>query len=201
MFGNDLNWIVSGVVAAILLPLLVWIGLPFIVAGVIAAVAFAGLVVLLSPRKLFEGLNIGAIGKEKVAFAQELLNDAVPAAARLREAARKITDQTVKDRVLHLAAICQDVFAKVEANPGNASAVRRFLSYYVPRAAEVAEGYAVLEDKHAPDAGKLTEVAGVVEKLEGAFVHYADGLADSELGSLDIDLKLIQASLKEDLGH
>ncbi len=201
MLGNDLNWIISGVVAAVLLPVLVLIGVPFIVATVIAAVAFAGLVVLLSPRKLFEGLNVAAIGKEKLAFAQELLNDAVPAAARLREAARRIEDRTVKDRVLHLAAISQDVFAKVEANPGNASAVRRFLSYYVPRAAEVAEGYAVLEDKHAPDATKLAEVGSVVEKLEGAFVHYADGLADSELGSLDIDLKLIQASLKEDLGH
>jgi 5-bromo-4-chloroindolyl phosphate hydrolysis protein len=201
MFGNDLNWIVSGVAAAIILPLLAWIGVPFWLAAVIAVVAFAGLVVLLSPRKLFEGLNIAAIGKEKVAFAQELLNDAVPAAARLREAAQKITDKTVHDRVLHLAAICQDVFTKVEQNPGNASAVRRFLSYYVPRAAEVAEGYAVLEDKHAPDPAKLNEVGDVIEKLEGAFVHYADGLADSELGSLDVDLKLIQASLKEDLGH
>ncbi len=201
MLGNDLNWIVSGVAAAVILPLLAWIGVPFWLAAVIAVVAFAGLVVLLSPRKLFEGLDITAIGKEKVAFAQELLNDAVPAAARLREAAGKITDKTVKDRVLHLAAICEDVFAKVEQNPGNASAVRRFLSYYVPRAAEVAEGYAVLEDKHAPDPAKLTEVGDVIEKLEGAFVHYADGLADSELGSLDVDLKLIQASLKEDLGR
>jgi 5-bromo-4-chloroindolyl phosphate hydrolysis protein len=201
VFGNDLNWIISGVVAALLLPLLAWIGVPFWLAAIIAAIAFVGLVVLLSPRKLFEGLNIAAVGKEKVAFAQELLNDAVPAAARLREAAQRITDKTVHDRVMHLAAICQDVFTKVEQNPGNASAVRRFLSYYVPRAAEVSEGYAVLEDKHAPNAAKLAEVGGVIEKLEGAFVHYADGLADSELGSLDVDLKLIQASLKEDLGR
>lgn len=201
MFANDLNWIVSGIAAAIILPLLAWIGVPFWLAAVIAVIAFAGLVVLLSPRKLFEGLNVAAIGKEKVAFAQELLTDAVPAAARLREAAGKIGDKTVRDRVLHLAAICQEVFTKVEQNPGNASAVRRFLSYYVPRAAEVAEGYAVLEDKHAPDPAKLKEVGDVIEKLEGAFVHYADGLADSELGSLDIDLKLIQASLKEDLGQ
>jgi hypothetical protein len=71
----------------------------------------------------------------------------------------------------------------------------------VPRAAEIAEGYVSLEDRHAPDAAKIAEVADVIEKLEGAFVHYADSLADSELGSLDVDLKLIQASLKEDLGH
>lgn len=199
--GNDLNWIISGAVAAVALPLLFWIGVPFWLAAILAVIAFAGLVVLLSPRKLFEGLNVTAIGKEKVAFAQELLDDTLPAAARLREASSNISDKTVRERVQHLTALCQDVFAKVEHNPANASAVRRFLSYYVPRAAEVAEGYAVLEDKHAPDAAKLLEVGGVIEKLEGAFVHYADSLADSELGSLDIDLKLIQASLKEDLGR
>jgi hypothetical protein len=199
--GNDLNWIVSGVVAAVILPLLAWIGVPVWLAAIIAIVAFAGLVVLLSPRKLFEGLDVSAVGKEKLAFAQDLLNDAVPAAARLREAAGKIADKTVHERVQHLAALCQDVFAKVEQNPANASAVRRFLSYYVPRAAELAEGYVLLEDKHAPDPARLKEVGDVIEKLEGAFVHYADSLADSELGSLDVDLKLIQSSLKEDLGR
>ena len=76
-----------------------------------------------SPRKLFEGIDVGAVGKEKVAFAQDLLNDAVPAAARLRTAAQKITDKTVHDRVMHLAAICQDVFDKVEKSPDSASAV------------------------------------------------------------------------------
>jgi 5-bromo-4-chloroindolyl phosphate hydrolysis protein len=201
MLGNDLNWIVSGVAGAILLPVLTWIGVPIWLAIIIAVVAFAGLVVLLTPRRLFEGLNVAAVGKEKVAFAQDLLNDAVPAAARLRIAAQKIADKTVHGRVLHLAAICQDVFDKVEKNPDSASAVRRFLSYYVPRSAEIAEGYAALEEKHAPDPVKVAEVAGVIEKLEGAFVHYADSLADSELGSLDVDLKLIQSSLKEDLGQ
>lgn len=199
--GNDLNWIVSGAVAAVLLPVLAWIGVPFWLSAVIALMAFAGLVVLLTPRRLFEGLDVAAVGKEKVAFATDLLNDAVPAAARLREAAGRITDQAVRARVQHLAAICQDVFARLEKDPGSAGAVRRFLTYYVPRAAEIAEGYASLEDRHVPDPARLKEVGDVVEKLEGAFQHYADSLADSELGSLDIDLKLIQASLKEDLGR
>lgn len=201
MFGNDLNWIISGLVAAILIPLLAFVGMPFWLAAIVGVVAFLGLLVLLSPRRLFEGLNVGAIGKDKIAFARELLDDAMPAATRLQQAGSRIGDKAVHDRVLHLAAICRDVFAKLEQNPASAGAVRRFLSYYVPRAAEVAEGYAVLEDKHAPDPAKLAEIGGVIEKLEGAFVHYADSLADTELGSLDIDLKLIQASLKEDLGR
>jgi 5-bromo-4-chloroindolyl phosphate hydrolysis protein len=201
MFGNDLNWIVSGVAAAILLPVLALIGVPFVIAAIIAAVAFAGLVVFLSPRRLFEGIDIAAVGRDKVAFARELLADAVPAADRLNAAGSRIDDISTKGRVVHLAQIARDVFAKVEANPAGATAVKRFLSYYLPRAAEIAEGYAVLEDKRAPDPAKLTEVKSVIERLEDAFVHYADSLADRELGSLDIDLRLVQASLKEDLGR
>ena len=58
-----------------------------------------------------------------------------------------------------------------------------------------------LENRHAPDRERLDEVRVVIGKLEGAFVHYADSLADAELGMLDADLRLIQASLREDLGR
>lgn len=198
---DDLNWIIAGVVAALLLPLLTVIGLPFIVAAVVAVVAFIGLVIFLTPRKLFEGLDVNALGRDKVAFATALLKEAQPAADRLSAAAIGITDKPIKDKVRHLEQIARDVFGKVEANPASAAAIRRFLSYYLPRAAEVSEGYAALEDKRAPDASRLKEVGDVIGKLEDAFVHYADSLVDNELGSLDIDLKLIQQSLKEDLGR
>lgn len=198
---NDLNWIIAGVVAALLLPLLTIIGLPFVVAAIVAVIAFIGLVVFLTPRKLFEGFDVNALGRDKVAFATDLLKEAQPAADRLSATALRIADKTIKEKVRHLEQIARDVFGKVEANPGSAAGIRRFLSYYLPRAAEVSEGYAALEDKRAPDPTRLKEVGEVIGKLEDAFVHYADSLVDNELGSLDIDLKLIQQSLKEDLGR
>lgn len=198
---NDLNWIIAGIAAAVLLPLLTLLGLPFIIAAIIAAIAFVGLVLLLRPRGLFEGVDVKAFGRDKVAFAADLLKEAAPAADRLGAAAGGIADRTVKEKVRHLEQIARDVFGKVEADPGSAAGIRRFLSYYLPRAAELAEGYAALEDKHAPDATRRNEVAQVIGKLEDAFVHYADTLVDHQLGSLDIDLKLIQSSLKEDLGR
>ena len=79
--------------------------------------------------------------------------------------------------------------------------MRRFLTYYLPRAAEVADGFATLEGNRVPNAARLGEVGSVIVKLEEAFVHYADSLTDAELGTLDTDLRLIRASLKEDLGR
>jgi 5-bromo-4-chloroindolyl phosphate hydrolysis protein len=200
--GNDGNWIVAGMVTAILVPILTFsAGMPIWIAAVIGLFVFAGLVFLLAPRRLFEGLDIRAIGRGRVAFAKDLLDGALPAAQRLETVADDIADKETAGRVRHLAEIAADVFRKVEARPESANAVRRFLSYYLPRAAEVAEGFAVIEAKRAPDRKQLEDVRAVLVKLEDAFVHYADSLIADALGTFDIDLRLIQASIKEDLGR
>jgi 5-bromo-4-chloroindolyl phosphate hydrolysis protein len=199
---NDWNWIVAGILAT---ALVVWLALgvnvPFIIAVVIAAFAFGGLVLLLSPRRLFEGIDVKAIGRGRVAFARDLLTEATPSLDKLKAMGEQINDEAAANRVQHLVAIASDVFAEVEATPANATTVKRFLAYYLPQAAQVAEVYNVLEDQRAPDQARLTEIREIIEKLETAFAHYADSLAEAELGPLDTDLKLIEASLKEDLGR
>ncbi|WP_133707106.1 5-bromo-4-chloroindolyl phosphate hydrolysis family protein [Rhizobium sp. BK313] len=199
-FGNDWNWIVAGLAAAIVVPVLSFFaGMPLWIAAVIGLLIFVGLVFALSPRRLFEGLDAKTIGKGRLDFARDLLSAAAPAAQRLEASADHITNKETAKRVRHLAEIAADVFAKVEASPESAGTVRRFLSYYLPRAAEVAEGFATLEAKRVPDQKRLQEVDLVLTKLEDAFVHYSDSLVDDRLDTLDTELRLIQASLKEDI--
>ncbi|MGX5849542.1 5-bromo-4-chloroindolyl phosphate hydrolysis family protein [Mesorhizobium sp. PL10] len=202
LFGNDWNWIVAGAVsAALLLALSFLTHFPFLVSAIIAGLVFAGLVFVLAPRQLFEGLDLRSISGSRVAFARELLAQAQPAADQLAMAASSISDKEMKAKVKDLSDIAADVIAKVEAKPETAPSVRRFLTYYVPQAAEVAEGYATLANRRAPSRARLANVGAVITKLQDAFVHYADSLADSELGTLDVDLRLIQESLKEDIGR
>jgi hypothetical protein len=202
LFGNDGNWIVAGLVsAALLIGLSALTHFPFLVSAVISVLVFAGLIFVLAPRQLFEGLDLRSIGGSQVAFARELLAQAQPAADRLAAAAGSIADKDMKAKVKNLSDIATDVISKVEAKPSTAPSVRRFLTYYVPQAAEVAEGYATLADRRAPSQQRLANVGAVITKLQDAFVHYADSLADSELGTLDVDLRLIQESLKEDIGR
>ena len=199
-FANDWNWIVAGcVAAALVVALALGLNVPFVIAVAIAAFVFGGLVLLLSPRRLFEGIDVKAIGSGRIAFARDLLTEAAPSLDKLKTTGDHIKDAAVAGQVRHLATMAADVFAKVEATPAGAPAVRRFLSYYLPQAAQVAEAYDVLEDQHAPDQARLAEIREIIKKLETAFTHYADSLAETELGSLDTDLKLIEASLKEDI--
>jgi 5-bromo-4-chloroindolyl phosphate hydrolysis protein len=199
--SSGLNWIAGGIVAAVLLPALaIGVGMPFWIACIIGATAGGGLAVLLSPRKLFEGLDASGAGRGKIEFARELLTDAEPLAVRLEIAVSSIRTPEVAERVRHLARVSREIFAGVEQDPLRVDRVRRFLTYYLPRAAELAEAYALLEKGGARDPTRLATTRGLIDRLDLAFTHYANTLQQADLGNLDIEFKLLKSSLDEDLG-
>jgi 5-bromo-4-chloroindolyl phosphate hydrolysis protein len=195
------NWIVGGAAAAVLLPALaVGFGMPFLIACGISAAAGGGLAVLLSPRKLFDRLDASGAARSKIEFARELLTDAEPLAVRLEVAVSSIRTAKVAERVRHLARVSREIFAGVEEDPLRVDRVRRFLTYYLPRAAELAEAYSLLEKSATPDAKRLTTTSDLIDRLDAAFTHYATNMQEADLGNLDIELKLLKSSLDEDLG-
>ena len=196
---NDTNWIVAGLTAALLLPGLVLAGVPLILAIGAAAIAFAGLVVFLAPRQLFEGPEYAHVDKKTLQQARELLAQARPDAARLDRARDGVKDALVRHKLGQLARIADDVLGQLAADPGKAETLRRFLTYYLPNAVELAQSFALVEAKRIAEPARLKEIAGVIDRLESAFIHYADGLTEAELGTLDADLKQIETSLKKDI--
>lgn len=198
---SGMNWIAGGAAAAILLPLLaIAVGMPFWIACAISVAAGGGLVALLSPRRLFEGLDASGAARGKIEFARELLTDAEPLAVRLEVAVSSIGTPRVAERVRHLARISREIFAAIEDDPLRIDRVRRFLTYYLPRAADLAEAYALLEKGSTRDASRITATGDLIDRLDAAFTHYAGNLQEADLGNLDIELKLLKSSLDEDLG-
>src|SRR5258707_6783250 len=142
---SGMNWIAGGATAAILLPLLaIGFGMPFWVACIISLAAGGGLVLLLSARKLFEGLDASGAARGKIEFTRGLLTDAEPLAVRLEVAVSSIGTPKVAERVRHLARISREIFAGVEEDPLRIDRVRRFLTSYLPRAGDLAEAHAPL---------------------------------------------------------
>jgi len=198
--SSGTNWIAGGAAAAILLPALaVGVGMPFWIAGIISVVAGGGVVALLSPRKLFERLDASGAARGKIEFARDLLTDAEPLAVRLEVDVSSIRTAKVAERVRHLARVSREIFAGVEQDPLRVDRVRRFLTYYLPRAAELAEAYALLE-KGTRDTTRFSTTSDLLDRLDVAFTHYAANLQEADLGNLDIELKLLKSSLDEDLG-
>ena len=192
---------IGGAVAAALVPLLaIGAGMPFWLACVIGLAAGGGTVAVLAPRAAFPLLDASGVARGKVTFARELLTDAAPLAARLDAAAARIAERKVVECVRHLAVVARRIFAAIEKDPLRIDRVRRFLTYYLPRAAEIVEAYGELERAAVPDAQRLASTRELLDRLDVAFTRYASSLQDADLDKLDIELKLLKSSLDEDLG-
>jgi len=199
--NSETGWIVGGAVAAVLVPLLaIGAGMPFLLACVIGIAAGGGTVAVLAPRSAFPLLDASSAARGKVAFARELLTDATPLADRLDVAAKSIRERKVVESVRHLAVVARRIFAAIEKDPLRIDRVRRFLTYYLPRAAEIAEAYGAVERSTVPDPQRLASTSELIDRLDVAFTRYASSLQDAELDNLDIELKLLKSALDEDLG-
>jgi 5-bromo-4-chloroindolyl phosphate hydrolysis protein len=195
------NWIVGGFVAAILLPILtLTAGMPFLISLALSAIAGGGVLILLEPGKLFPRLDASGAAQAKIDFARDLLIGAAPQADRIEAASKGIGAQKVAAQVKHLAVVARGIFAGIEQDPLRVDRVRRFLTYYLPQAAQIAEAYGTLERSPAPDAKRIAATGELIDRLDAAFTRYAANLQVASLDSLDIELKLLRRSLDEDLG-
>jgi 5-bromo-4-chloroindolyl phosphate hydrolysis protein len=199
--GSGTNWLIGGAAAAVMVPLLAIAGgMPFWLACLIGTAAGGGIGVLMTPRNAFPKLDASGVARGKVAFVRELLTDATPLPPRLDAAAKTIRNRKIAERTRHLASVARGIFAALEKDPLRVERVRRFLTYYLPRAAEIAEAYAALEQSALPDASRIASTGELIDRLDAAFTRYAENLRDADLDKLDIELKLLKSSLDEDLG-
>ena len=198
---SGMDWIAGAVATAVLLPLLaIGAGMPFWLAGLISLLAGAGTVAIFAPKKLFAQLDASGAARAKIEFARELLTAAEPMAGRMEAAAKSIRSREVAERVRRLVGTARDIFTAVEKDPLRIDRVRRFLTYYLPRAAEIAEAYGSLERSLVPNQARIAAAGELIDRLDLAFTRYAASLQDADLDTLDIELKLLKSSLDEDLG-
>jgi 5-bromo-4-chloroindolyl phosphate hydrolysis protein len=198
---SGLGWIAGGAAAAILLPsLAIGVGMPFWIALLVSALAGGGIVAMMAPRRRFAELDASGAARGRIEFARELLTEAEPLTERMETAATAIRTRAVAERVRHLVKIARDIFAAIERDPLRIDRVRRFLTYYLPRAAEITEAFVSLERSTVPDTARLAATGELIDRLDAAFTQYAANLQDADLDRLDIELKLLKSSLDEDIG-
>ncbi|MDQ0468341.1 5-bromo-4-chloroindolyl phosphate hydrolysis family protein [Labrys wisconsinensis] len=199
--GNGLNHVLGGVVAAVAVPAAVFgLNLPFLVALPLAAGLYLGTAFLFAPRRAADRIDPARVGRAQAELVGGLIEDGEALVARLREASRRLRSQRAAGIAAHMAEIAHGILERLAAEPGKLSAVRRFLGYYLPRSAEIAEGMVVVEGQRTTDARRLAEIEDVMVRLDHAFTFYADSFAQAELDALDVELRLLSRSLAEDIG-
>ncbi len=135
------------------------------------------------------------------ALVDELITEATPRAERLAAAAKSIGDQSLRQRFTKLAELANAVLEALEENPEQLTPVRRFLVYYLPGAAEIAEGAAQLARQPAPDMKRYQELLALAARMEEAFAQFSHSFVETDLSKLDLEMKLMKDALDDDLGR
>lgn len=192
MGGAANHHLIAAGAAAVAIPALaLGLRLEFWLSGLIGLMLYGGLLLVLRPQV---AVGSGTRGE----LVEELLADAEPDHDRLVAAAKAIRHKPVAASVRHLAEIAVDIGKKLRARPENVGKVSRFFTYYLPRSADFAEGYQKLEQLRSQDRARMADAEDMLKKLEQAFSHYADSLVETDLGGLDVDMKLLRQSLESD---
>jgi hypothetical protein len=127
--------------------------------------------------------------------------DAAAGLARLRTASDRARAGEVRARLKRLAGIAERALDDLRTRPERAQATHRLFTYYLPRAADLGEAYAALEQRSVPEPDRLAEIEGFLAKMEEVFGQYADRVLETELMTLDAELRVLRQSLDEDLGR
>jgi hypothetical protein len=126
----------------------------------------------------------------------DLLLDAKHDIGRIRGAAGSISDAAISRQFRALGDAADVVLAKVMAEPAKLGLARRYFASYLPRSADLAEGYHRFRKDEAASDGRRAKLLDVLYRLEMAMKKQENELAAPELSRMDVDLRLLTDDLK-----
>lgn len=127
------------------------------------------------------------------------LRAAQPALARLERSAEH-AQGPLGERLQRIVDVSRGLIGDVREEPARLAKVQRLLTYYLPSAADIAEGYARLRQEGIAPPARLAAAQSVLAQLEAAVCHFAAQVRDEDLRALDAEIRLVAAALKDDLG-
>jgi len=163
-----------------------------------ALLVFLGVRMLLTPKGYFEELPEGKFAEGQVELARAVLTTAGASLEALGEIAAELRNLEVKQMLLHLQAIAAKVMGEIERDPARLMNVQRLLTYYLPSAQRLAEGYRALEQKRQPSRERVQATIAMIERLDDVFSSYSDRLVLPEVEGLDVELRLLDDAIREE---
>ena len=199
MAGRGQSTLLAGGAAAVALPALaLGVHLPLPIAGLVSAAVFAG-VWLLAPGPTARTLDVDALTETQDGTARALIADAQGALVRLKAAGDGVRDPQMRASVEKLQATAGRVLGDLRTSPDRVMAVRRLLTFYLPNAASLAEGWRALEATTRPSPERVAQTRSTMLALDDAFTRYAADLQAPQLQTLDLDLRVLNDALKSDV--
>lgn len=126
--------------------------------------------------------------------AQRILSDGEAHLAAMQDAILRTGDRRLEARVAMFAATARTLFARIEQNPGDISATRRYLGVYLQGARDATVKFADLyAQTHDPRARQDYET--LLNDLETQFAARTRSLIDGNRADLDIEIGVLRDRL------
>jgi hypothetical protein len=197
---GDGRYLVAGLVAGATLPASVFLAdIPFVAAVPIAAALFGAIVFLLAPRRPLEGVDLQALGRGDVAAARAALEGADSDLDAIEALAQRIRTKDIAAAVTHLAATARELLGQVEKEPSKLVDVRRLVAVYLPRTREIATSFVEVEGKGLQERARAERVRTVLKRIDETFQHFGERMVEGDAKELDIELNLLEDSIKQEL--
>jgi 5-bromo-4-chloroindolyl phosphate hydrolysis protein len=198
--GRGTPTLIAGLAGAATLPILaVGFHVPLWLAVIVTLIGAAGVWLITSALRPGSGIGEEEAIEARSEVVRELVADASAAIDRLTKIQKTVRDDEMRKEIDDLVATGSRVLKDVRANPQRAMAVRRLLTFYLPNAAGLAEGWRALETRTRPSPERITQTREVMKGLGEVFHRFADDVAGPELQTLDLDLKVVKDALSADL--
>lgn len=159
-----------------------------------AAVYFAGK--LIFPGRTVEEARKASTGDkavdEMVTAGREMLNGL----AAMKDG---IASENIRSGIERICRAGTEIYDKVEAEPGRAPEVRRFMNYYMPTTEKLLNGYRGLSAVSTPGENvtqAMERIDGSVDMIADAFEKQIDNLYRSTALDLTTDITVMETMLK-----
>lgn len=126
----------------------------------------------------------------------DLLLSAKHDIGRIRGAAGSIGDAAIARQFLALAGEADRIHSRLMAEPVKLGLARRYFASYLPRTADLAEGYHRFKKDDAKSDARRAKLIDVLYRLEQAMKQQETELAAPEMSRMDADIRILTDDLK-----
>ena len=114
--------------------------------------------------------------------------------AEMRDAIRRAGDRRLEARVDRFATAAQGMFRRIEGDPGDLAASRRYLTVYLMGARDATVKFADLYSRQR-DAGARADYEALLDDLEKNFTAQTQKLLLNDRTSLDVEIEVLRERL------
>ena len=127
----------------------------------------------------------------------EALEEADAKITSIEQAATRIREHELKDRLSRITTKARDILGVVEEDPRDLRRARKFLKVYLEGTEKVTQGYVKMHP-NTQDAKLDDNFRNVLKTIEDVFNEQHDKLMENDVLDLDIQIEVLQAQLKHE---